>query len=129
MSKRIVLLSFILMMVFPTIAFGADTYDENSPEYKEVSQLFVCPECSTVGAELNDRFVAEILDLMNEGYTKEEIRDYFVGVYGESILASPETTGFSLLAWVVPFIALGGAAVGVLLYIRKSVKRAQQTSE
>lgn len=113
------------MILFPTVVFGADKYDENSPEYKEVSQLFVCPECSTVGAELNDRFVAEILDLMNEGYTKEEIRDYFVGVYGESILAAPETTGFSLLAWVVPFIALGGAAIGVLLFIRKSVKRVQ----
>lgn len=129
MRLRIILLSFILILLLPTVAFGSGMYDENSPEYKDVSSLFVCPECSTVGAELNERFVAEILDLMNEGYTKEEIRDYFVGVYGESILAAPETSGFSLLAWVVPFIALGVAGIGVLLFIRNSVKRAREPEE
>lgn len=125
MRKRLILFFFIVLLFIPSLAYAQQTYDENSPEYKEIASMFVCPECNTAGAELNDRFKGEILELMNEGYTKEEIKDYFVGVYGESILAAPETSGFSLLAWVTPIVALVVATIGVLLYIRKSVQRAK----
>lgn len=127
MKKRMSLFILILVILIPTLALAAGPYDENSPEYKDVASLFVCPECNTAGAELNDRFKAEILDLMNEGYTKEEIKVYFIGVYGESILAAPEASGFNLLVWTIPFIAIGVAGIGIILFIRNSVKKAKQT--
>lgn len=130
MRKRIVLLLSVLLLILPTATFASGPpYDENSPEYKDVSSLFVCPECNTVGAELNDRFKAEILDLMNEGYTKEEIKDYFIGVYGESILAAPEASGFNILVWTLPFIVIGIAGIGIILFIRNSVKRSKEMPE
>lgn len=127
MRKTIILSFIILIFSLPFAVSAEKIYDENSPEFKRLETQFVCPECSTVGAELNDRFKAEILELMNEGYTEEEIKDYFVGVYGESVLAAPEATGFSILAWVTPFIVIFIAGIGVVLYIRKSVKKSQSS--
>lgn len=54
---------------------------------------------------------------------KDQIRDYYVKIYGEEILTSPEKSGFSLTAWVLPFVVLGGAGVAVLFIIRKWVKK------
>lgn len=125
--KRTIILSLLILLLSLPIPAVAQKYDENSPEFKRLETKFVCPECSTVGAELNDRFKAEILELMNEGYTEEEIKDYFVGVYGESVLAAPETEGFSILAWVTPFIVIIVAGIGVFLFIRKSVKKSQSS--
>lgn len=126
--RSTVILSLIFLLFFlPVAGIAQKQYDENSPEFKKLESQFVCPECSTVGAELNDRFKAEILELMNEGYTEEEIKDYFVGVYGESVLAAPETRGFSILAWVTPFVVILIASIGVILFIRKSVKKSQSS--
>lgn len=52
------------------------------------------------------RFVAE-------GWTTKQIEAYFVGLFGEQVLASPPTHGFNLLAWVIP-IVLGGVGLVVV---------------
>ena len=129
MVKRIFTLFVMLAIVFPPVpAMAQEKYDLNSPEFKEISSQFVCPECETVSADLNDRFKEEILELMNAGYTKEEIKAHFVDMYGEEVLAAPEKSGFSLLAWVTPFVALVVAGGAILFMIRKSVRKTAQNS-
>jgi cytochrome c-type biogenesis protein CcmH len=51
------------------------------------------------------------------GESPEEIEAYFVDKYGLWILLSPPRSGFPLLVWVVPFVALaiGLALVGLLV--------------
>ncbi|MFL6555081.1 MAG: cytochrome c-type biogenesis protein CcmH, partial [Bacillus sp. (in: firmicutes)] len=39
------------------------------------------------------------------------------------ILTSPEKSGFSLTAWVLPFVVLGAAGIAVFFLIRKWVKK------
>ena len=50
---------------------------------------------------------------LRSGATDDAIVDSLVESYGEGILASPPTRGFSLLAWLIPPLAilLGAAAV------------------
>jgi cytochrome c-type biogenesis protein CcmH len=59
----------------------------------------------------------EIRAQMALGKTKAEILTYFRNKYGEKILSSPTTTGFNLVAWVMPFalMILGGLIVGVTI--------------
>lgn len=129
MGKRIFTLFVMLAFVFtPVPAMAQEKYDMNSPEFKEISSQFVCPECETVSADLNDRFKEEILELMNAGYTNEEIKAHFVDMYGEEVLAAPEKSGFSLLAWVTPFVALVVASGVIIFIIRKSVRKTAQNS-
>jgi cytochrome c-type biogenesis protein CcmH len=56
--------------------------------------------------------MADIQTQLDAGKSKGEILDGFVSQYGESILATPRKSGFSLTAWLTPFAALiVGAAV------------------
>jgi cytochrome c-type biogenesis protein CcmH/NrfF len=48
----------------------------------------------------------DIRDSLARGESGEEILDRYVSEYGEKVLSSPTTTGFNLLAWTAPYIAL-----------------------
>jgi cytochrome c-type biogenesis protein CcmH len=60
----------------------------------------------------------DVMSLVAGGYSGQEILDAFVGVYGERVLMAPTASGFNLLGWVVPFIALGGGAAIVVALLR-----------
>jgi len=60
----------------------------------------------------------DVMALVSGGYTAQEIIDAFVGVYGERVLMAPRATGFNLLGWAAPFVALGGGALVVSVLLR-----------
>ena len=66
---------------------------------------------------------------LEDGWTRDEILQYFVDSYGEAVLAAPPKEGFSLLAWVVPPVGLVGALVLLLLVVRSMRVRSDQESE
>jgi cytochrome c-type biogenesis protein CcmH len=54
----------------------------------------------------------KIRELVTEGRTDQEVRDYFVARYGEWVLLQPNTEGFNLFVWLGPVaLLLGGAFV------------------
>ncbi|WP_241657789.1 cytochrome c-type biogenesis protein [Anaerobacillus alkaliphilus] len=128
MKKVMVILTLLLLMtVIP--AYAGDQYDYKSAEFKEVASQFMCMcgcgqdhfECNMQGCGLNDSFKSEIKEMMDDGLTKDQIKDYYLSMYGEEILTAPEKKGFSLTAWVLPFVALGVAGIGIVFIIRKWV--------
>ena len=48
----------------------------------------------------------EVRAFVAEGKSRGEILDYYVGIYGERILAAPRARGINVLAYVAPFAAL-----------------------
>ena len=70
----------------------------------------------------------DVVQLIDGGYTVDEIRAAFVGTYGEQVLMAPKREGFNLAGYYAPFAALlaGGGAVAVL--IRKWGARAAAAS-
>jgi cytochrome c-type biogenesis protein CcmH len=61
----------------------------------------------------------DVLALVAGGYNAEEILSAFTSVYGEKALMAPTKSGFNLLGYTVPFIALGTGAVIVAALIRR----------
>jgi cytochrome c-type biogenesis protein CcmH len=59
----------------------------------------------------------EISKLVEQGLTKQQIKDRLVAQYGDEVLAEPGSDGIGLAAWLVPIVlvllALGGLAVAV----------------
>jgi cytochrome c-type biogenesis protein CcmH/NrfF len=66
---------------------------------------------------LAQQMKAEIRRQIAAGRTKAQIEDYFVKTagFGSQVLAVPGSSGFDLLAWLLPFgtIVFGAGAVGV----------------
>jgi cytochrome c-type biogenesis protein CcmH len=54
----------------------------------------------------------EVLDLMREGRSDAEVRDFLVARYGEFVLYRPRISGTTWLLWFGPLLfALGGGVV------------------
>ncbi len=51
--------------------------------------------------------------------TDQVILDGFVQEYGATVLAAPTTTGFNIVAWVMPFFALVAGIGLVTVIVRK----------
>ncbi|HLM48860.1 MAG TPA: cytochrome c-type biogenesis protein [Myxococcaceae bacterium] len=54
----------------------------------------------------------KVRELVAEGKTDQEVRDYFIARYGEWVLLQPKAEGFNLLVWLGPVaLLLGGGFI------------------
>jgi cytochrome c-type biogenesis protein CcmH/NrfF len=85
----------------------------------DLETKLVCIECHTTLDESNSPFAvemkAEVARQIGACRTTQQILDSMVAEFGPSVLSTPQTHGFDLLAWVLPLggIALGAGALGV----------------
>ncbi|ATB32653.1 cytochrome c-type biogenesis protein [Melittangium boletus] len=61
----------------------------------------------------------KIRELVTEGKTDQEVRDYFVARYGEWVLLQPNADGFNLLVWLGPVALLLGGAFVIFRQVRR----------
>lgn len=93
----------------------------------QLSGELMCPVCDGQTIDGSNAKIAvdmrlKVRDLLDEGSTNAEVRDYFVLRYGHEILAAPERSGFNLLAWIIPvLIVIGG--IGIALLSIKNMKK------
>ena len=105
---------FLSLAFFIAFQVDADTLED---QIAEISGELMCPVCegqsvAESNAQLARDMRAVIKTKLLEGKSKEEIIDYFVSSYGETILASPPPKGFSVILWLLPALSvLIGAAI------------------
>ena len=109
-------LILVLLMVL-ILASGCIREDDLTADQRvhQLSQQLMCPVCDgqtldQSQAQLSEDMKAVIRRKIDEGYSNQQIRNYFVQRYGEIVLASPDAAGFNLIAWAMPaVIFIGGA--------------------
>ena len=62
---------------------------------------------------------ADVMGLVAGGHTAEEILAAFKAVYGEKVLMAPVKSGFNLVGYTMPFVALGAGAVIVSALLKR----------
>lgn len=108
-------------------AAWADTIDDRV--YAIASQL-MCPVCAgqTV-AESDSAIAREMRDVirakLQAGETPAAILNFFVGQFGESVLAEPRRHGLSLLLYLGPAAGVAGGLAVAMLCIRRWTGRPQ----
>ena len=88
----------------------------NTELKKEIRQNLISPCCwagTIYDLDHNPEMDQKIDELINSGYNKNQILDYFVNIHGERILAVPKAKGFNILVWIVPLIV----AIGSIFFI------------
>ena len=90
---------------------------------QSIDKSLICPVCpgetiDQAQVELAYQMRSVVREKLAAGATREEVIQYFVDRYGEGVLAAPPKGGFSLVAWLVPLAAVGGAAVLLIFVIR-----------
>lgn len=121
----VALLGLFVLLGGPGVA-RADRVHE--AEMREIARVLACPICQGLSvadspSPLATQMRETILQKLEAGESREQIVQYFVDRYGESILFDPPKRGFSLLIWWVPILAaLAGAAL-LGLSLRRWLRR------
>lgn len=139
-KKRLLALLICLALVF-ALPMAAGAEDLNlTPEqrnlYSQMLKSFIAPDfCGKSMVECPAKITVDmregILKQVQEGNTKEQIIDYWTGVYGTKILAAPPKSGFFLSAWILPILGLiaGVFIVGVAVKGRLRGNGGQKASK
>ena len=113
------IISFLILIscIIPTEQTKDDLYIKLEKE-------IMCPVCDGHTLDPSQSLIAEdmknsIKEKIAEGYNEEEIKNYFVDRYGENVVAYPSTTGFNLLAYLVPILGLILSILIFTFYIRR----------
>jgi cytochrome c-type biogenesis protein CcmH len=62
---------------------------------------------------------SDVMGLVDGGHSAQEILAAFKAVYGEKVLMAPVRSGFNLVGYTMPFVALGAGAIGIAALLRR----------
>lgn len=115
LKRKLILALLVLLASFYTAAAGYA--QEGTPGYptdddvNRIAKKLYCPVCPNTPLDVCETqacqdWRAQIRDQLAEGWSEEQIIDYFVAQYGERVLAEPQRKGFTSLVWILPAIAV-----------------------
>jgi cytochrome c-type biogenesis protein CcmH len=107
------------LLASPVVAFGLSV--------TEVAQELRCVTCGTPldvsNAPVAQRMKDQIALRISQGATKDQIKDEFVREFGEQVLATPRKSGFGLVAWLLPSLAVVAGLCAIPFVTRSWAKR------
>jgi cytochrome c-type biogenesis protein CcmH len=92
--------------------------------YKDLIAELRCLVCQNQSLADSDAGLAvdlrrEVLEMMEQGATDEEIMDFLVKRYGDFVLYRPPVKPTTIMLWVGPFLLLGFGLLFTLVMIRR----------
>ena len=103
-----------IVLALALIAVPAAAASEERPTLGELEGEVMCPVCGTTLDQSNapaaQQIKRVIVERIQAGDTKSEIKDRLVAEYGQAILAAPPREGFGWVAWLLPIVGIVAAA-------------------
>jgi cytochrome c-type biogenesis protein CcmH len=120
------LLAFVLGLVAVDIA-SAQAVTPSDDEVNAIARQLYCPVCENIPLDVCPTTACaqwrELIRLkLSDGWTEQQIKDYFVQQYGARVLGTPPARGINWLVYIVPPVAIL-AGIYVLIRAFRSWKR------
>lgn len=128
-NKIVLKLTFTFLLLisyflFLPSSFPALAQDPDYDRINEIAKDLNCPTCA--GLNLADchtltceQWRDQINDLVQQGYSDQEVLDYFSTRYGTQVLQEPPKDGTTLFLWVLPLMALLGGGAWLIWALRR----------
>ena len=123
----------VLWLALAGGALGAELHDgfEDpvlNERYRALTREIRCPKCLNEAISESDAPVAadlrrEVMRLIGEGASDDEVKTFLSSRYGEFVLYRPRMTPTTLAVWAAPFLLL---ALGAVVFWRILAARASQ---
>ncbi len=128
-------LATLLALLLTGLAVNAAQAQQPTPSDDDVNAIarqLYCPVCENTPLDVcPTQACAQWRELVREklaaGWTEEQIKDYFVEMYGERVLGAPPARGLNWLAYIVPPVVIL-AGIYVLWRAMRTWKLAAQAS-
>jgi cytochrome c-type biogenesis protein CcmH len=106
---------------------GQQAVASNHWNPSEVFRELRCPTCETAldvsNAPIALRMKEFVLVRWREGWDKERVIDALAVEFGDDVRTTPPKSGFGLVAWVVPAVAVLVGALVLVIASRRWVRR------
>jgi cytochrome c-type biogenesis protein CcmH len=123
-SARLTVTLVVTALALLGLGSAANAQNASLPD---IEDEVMCPICGTLlegsNAPQAERERALIRKLIAQGRDKDQIKDALVAEYGENVLATPSGSGFDLVAWIVPGLAIAAAAGAIGFFAVRSLRR------
>jgi cytochrome c-type biogenesis protein CcmH len=128
--------AILLTLLLGSLVAGSATAQQPTPSDDQVNAIakqLYCPVCENIPLDVCPTTACAqwrelIRQKLADGWTEQQIKDYFVQQYGARVLGTPPTKGINWLAYLVPPVAIL-AGVYVLYRAFRSWKRPIQGTE
>jgi cytochrome c-type biogenesis protein CcmH len=136
LTRLVVALTFALCGTFAQAREAApmaadEAVEKRMVEISDELRCLVCQNESLSGshAELAVDLRREIRGMIKQNKTNDEIMDFMVSRYGDFVRYRPPLKATTLLLWFGPFVLLGGASMGLVIYLRRRRARVELDAE
>ncbi|MBT3389409.1 MAG: cytochrome c-type biogenesis protein CcmH [Chloroflexi bacterium] len=111
-SSFVILIFVLAILALPMTVLAQDANPDapTDDDINAIASEMFCPVCENVpldvcGTQACAQWRALIGEKLSQGWTEDEIKQYFVDQYGDRVLAEPPRTGFNWLVYIVPPVA------------------------
>jgi len=119
--KRTAQLMLLFVALFMLMGVGDD-----DARFRTLGHQLMCVcgcgqillECNHVGCQYSDRMRGELAAALDRGDNDDLTLQSFVQKYGTTVVAAPAKTGFSQVAWIMPFAALFAGFATLVVIVR-----------
>ena len=124
MRRTVLGLLFAILLGIGTGGGATELTPEQEQLVDELTHQLMAPCCWTAsvaehGSGQAPVLEAEIRDAVAAGQTGPEILDFYVAKFGERILVEPRRSGFNVLAYWIPWVALVLGLLLIVSFVRK----------
>lgn len=118
----ILIIASILIGVAANTAYAQQSVSDD--EVNAIARQLYCPVCENTPLDVCPTQACKdwrelIRQQLSEGWTEQQILDYFAATYGPRVLAKPPANGFSALVWILPVIGLIGGGIFLWRLLRR----------
>ena len=129
-NRKFLIYLLILLVTLVPISVGAQGSDPTDDDVNAIAKQLFCPVCEnipldTCGTAACEQWRGIIRDKLAEGWTEDQIKNYFVDQYGDRVLAEPPARGFNWVVYIVPLVIF---LAGGYLFFRGVQKWQQDAS-
>ena len=137
MIRRNFLALLSLSLLFSLALVGCSNAQSDVPPVEQRAQALnrsiMCPVCP--GESIDQSQVALAVQMrgivnekLAEGWSDQQVRQFFVERYGASVLLEPPTSGVSLAVWILPPVGVV-AAIAVFVLVLRQMRRKPALSD
>jgi cytochrome c-type biogenesis protein CcmH len=121
-------------LVAALVVLAACSRTSELPELEEraqtINRVVMCPVCPGESIDQSQNPLALqmrdiVVDKLNDGWSNDDIYDFFVERYGPRVLLDPPSSGVNLAVWLVPLVGVLVGA-GLLFFVIRLMVRSNR---
>ena len=122
---------FIVLYIFIYL-LACSTYQEDN-RAADLNKTIMCPVCPSETIDQSQNILAVqmrsiVEEKIEQGWSDEQIKNFFIERYGTSVVSTPPKSGVDLIAWIVPPSVLVITIIGLYIFL-KSIKNSENLDD